>query len=119
MPNSFTFKRLFKRGAPEQGMVSVRHTPHRDWRILCCTFFLLNLFSVGVSVFVYKKIDDGEIFLVDKKPPTSLQTLDRFELEKTVTFLEGRKNRFEALKGRPLTTTDPFVPSQSPKNHAE
>ena len=110
MSNSFSLRRLFKRSESEQNFSFVRHDADRDWKLLCCVFFLLNLFSVGVSVFVYKKVDDGEIFLVDKKPPTSLQTLDRFELEKTVIFFENRRVRFEALRGQSLRTNDPFVP---------
>lgn len=94
-----------------QGIVSFRHDANRDWKILCCSFLLLNLFSIGVSVFVYRKVDDGEIFLVDKKPTSSRQTLDRFELEKAVTFFENRKSRFETLKRQFLMTDDPFVPT--------
>ena len=88
---------------------------HTDWEIVFFAFLALNLFAIGVSVFMYGKINKGELFLVDKKETVSVKTLNRLELEKTVSFFADKQGRFDALKRKPPLTSDPFVPGIKPK----
>ncbi len=83
--------------------------------MLLVSFFAIALVAVGMSIFVYTKVDQGEIFLVDKKEVTQPKVLDRFQLEKTVSFFESRNEDFISLKRQPLQTLDPFIPTVKPK----
>ena len=86
-----------------------------DWQLVCFVFLFLNVIAIGVSVFMYQGINNGEIFLVDKKETLSAGTFDRFKLEKTVAFFEDKKARFGAFQQKPLMTIDPFIPGMVPK----
>lgn len=81
-----------------------------DWQRLCFAFLFLNLCLVGISIFVYAKINKGELFLVDKKTEVSQKTFDTFKLEKTLSYFDEKQARFEALKERGISTSDPYIP---------
>lgn len=106
---------LFKRSRAESEAAQFGRDARIDWQIVVLAFLFLNVLAVGISVFVYGEINKGELFLVDKKETVSLQTLDTFELERTVGFFEEKRARFETLKRTPLSTTDPFIPKPAPK----
>ncbi len=86
-----------------------------DWQVVCISFLVLTLIAITVSVAVYERINKGEIFFSGKKAPVSLRTLNRFELENTILFFEKKHERFEALRRRPLSTVDPFIPKPASK----
>ncbi len=109
------FISLFRRKASGNSRFSFGQDPDRDWKVLLASFFVIALVAVGMSIFVYTKVDQGEIFLVDKKEVTQPKVLDRFQLEKTVSFFESRNEDFLSLKRQPLQTLDPFIPVVKPK----
>ncbi len=113
--SSRSFTALFKRTASGRPSFSFGQTPDRDWKIVLNSFFFVTLIAIGVSVFVYTKVDQGEIFLVDKKEVIPPSVLDRFQLEQTVSFFESKKENFLSLKRQSLQTTDPFIPDAKPK----
>ncbi len=89
--------------------------PRTDWQIVFCVFTLINIALLCINVYIYQKIDQGDIFLVDKKESVSGRTLDRFGLERTITYFEGKQERFDALLRRGPSTADPFIPRITPK----
>ena len=106
---------MFARGLAESESAQFGRDARADWRVICFTFIFLNLVSIGVSVFVYGKINKGEIFLVDKSEQVSVKTLGRFELEQTVHYFNEKQDRFDALLQRGLPTVDPYIPRAVPK----
>lgn len=113
--NPSFLKRLFKRQGPERESPQFGRNAHADWKVLFISCVVLNLVAIGVSVFMYGKINKGEIFLVDKKDHVSVRTVDKFELERAVSFFANKQERFEALKRQPPPAVDPFIPSIKPK----
>lgn len=87
----------------------------RDWQAVFIVFLLLNLVSVALNLFVYERINKGELFLVDKQEAVTLGTLSRFDLEQTVSFFEEKRRKFESLKDTPLSLPDPGQ-AITPKN---
>ncbi len=81
--------------------------PRSDWRWGFIAFLVLNLLLIVLSVMMYRRVNVGDIFLVDKKESVSLGTLNRFELEKTVSFFEEKEKQFQSLQNRPLSLLDP------------
>lgn len=106
---------LFKRATLARASFLFGQNPERDWKILLGSFFLVALVAVGAGIFVYTKVDQGEIFLVDKKEVAPPKVLDRFQLEKTVSFFESKNEDFLSLKRQSLQTLDPFIPTVKPK----
>ncbi len=110
-----SLKCIFTRGGAKRGSLSFGHGAGADWEILFFGFLILCVIAVSVSVFMYGKIDKGEIFLVDKKEPVVVKTLDKFQLEKTISYFADKQEGFDALKRDALPTVDPFVPSSKSK----
>lgn len=104
-----------KRAQGESETAQFGRDARADWRRVFLVFLALNLVSVVGSVFLYRQINQGEFFLVDKKEPPVVRTLDRFALEQTVAHFEDKRTRFDALKRRPLSTKSPFIPKSTPK----
>lgn len=113
--STISLTRFLKRARGESEAAQFGRDAHTDWRTVFFVFLALNLVSVVGSVFLYRQINQGEFFLVDKKEPAVIRTLDRFALEQTVAFFEDRRTRFDALKHRSLSTKDPFIPGLVPK----
>ncbi len=88
-----------------------------DWQVICISFLVLVLVAVAASAVMYDRINKEEIFRVVHKEPVSLRSLDRLELERTTLYYEKKRERFEALKRRPLSTLDPFIPSISARGN--
>lgn len=86
----------------------------RDWQAVCFVFLLFTLVPAAFGIFVYARIDTGELFLVDKERSVVPGSVNRFELEKTVAFFEEKRQRFESLKSRPFSISDPG-PAIAPK----
>lgn len=105
---------LFSHTRAESESAQFGRDARADWQVVVYVFLVLNVFSIGMSVFIYQHIDTGEIFLVDKKEPVSIRTVNRFELEQTVRFFEEKQARFDALKRWEFSTADPYVPKVVP-----
>ena len=104
------FGNFFKRTQSSSEAVQFGRDPSFDWRMLCVSFLVLMLGAITVSVVVYGRVDKEDIFLTEKEKPTSLLSLDKFKLERAVLFYENKRERFETLKRKPLSTVDPFIP---------
>ncbi len=113
--SSTSLTSLFKRTTSGRPSFSFGQTPDKDWKILLGSSFLAILLAIGVSIFVYTKVNQGEIFLVDKKEVIQPKVLNRFELERTISYFESRNEDFLSLKREALQTADPFIPDLKPK----
>ncbi|MDO8623740.1 MAG: hypothetical protein Q7R54_00040 [bacterium] len=113
--NNSSLSRILRRKTISGGFTGFTRGALFDWPALVIGFFALNLVLMGVSVLIYRQIDNGEIFLSDKKEQTALHTLDKFALEQVVTFFDKKHEQFESLMGAPLTGIDPFIPTLVPK----
>ena len=109
-----SFGSLLKRTHSESEAAQFGRNARSDWQVVCFIFLFLNVVSIGVSVFVYRQINKGELFLVDKKETVSVRSLDRFELERTVAYFEEKQSRFDLIQQKPFSTVDPFVPKVVP-----
>lgn len=97
--------------APQAERVLARfgRDPRFDWEVVLLFFLALNIISATAGFFVYERINAGEIFLVEKADTAPKNVMDTFELEKTVSFFENKRERFEILRKTPLRTADPYT----------
>ena len=113
--STISFGALFKRTAAESETAQFGRDARADWKMLCFAFLILTVCMVGVSVFVYAKINKGELFLVDKKTTVSLKMFDTFKLEQTISYFSDKKKRFESLQEKGISTFDPYIPKPEAK----
>jgi hypothetical protein len=100
MPNLFSKKISFsKSGIPAFGQ-----SPEGDWRIIFTVAALVALLGIAVNVFIFIKIDKGEIFVVDNLATEGGNTLDVAELEETVNYYQNKQAVFENLLRSSSTT---------------
>lgn len=87
----------------------------RDWRTLCTALLVLNAASVAFSFYLYRSINQGELFLVDRKESVSSLAFDQKKLEEVVMRLEERERKFNALKTMSLSGIPGPGPVITPK----
>ena len=109
---------LLKRRRVEHDGVPFGRDPRADWRRVLLFFLSRTRLLSAVGAFVYRGVNRGELFLVEKREPVSLGVLKRQELEETVAFFEEKRARFEALRRTPLKTADPYIPKTPPKKQS-
>lgn len=115
--SNIKFRDLFKRAQVIKEAAQTGRDASSDWRVLCVSFLLLILCAIAISVVVYGMVDKGNIFLTEKEKPVALRSFDRFKLERTVLFFEEKKEQFNALKQKPLSTVDPYMPREKPQSN--
>ncbi|MEK7170656.1 MAG: hypothetical protein AAB767_05195 [Patescibacteria group bacterium] len=101
---------LLKRGKAGSEAPRFCGDARADWQRLCVAFLILNLCMIFVSIFVYAKINKGELFLVDKKAEVSQNTFDTFKLEQTISYFGEKQARFKRLQEQGVPTSDPYIP---------
>ncbi|MBI2086747.1 MAG: hypothetical protein HYT69_01070 [Candidatus Zambryskibacteria bacterium] len=79
-----------------------------DWKIIFSSATTLVVLFVFLSIFVFIKIDKGEIFLVERLSEEE-DTLDIAALKETVSYYENRALEFENIKNTTTPAVDPSL----------
>jgi hypothetical protein len=83
--------------------------PESDWKIIFSIAFFLVLIALGFSVYMYLKIDKGEIFVVDGGEESG-QTLDLEKIDAAAKYYENKGNNLQnILKSSTTTVSDPSI----------
>jgi len=83
--------------------------PHTDWKILVYFFITLNLAVLGASIYMFREINNGEIFTAGLKPNDAIKTIDRKALQEIIATFDKKAEKFKELKNIPPTTVDPSL----------
>lgn len=78
-----------------------------DWQLVFIVFLLINLILFTGNAFVYRQVNDGEIFQLPKREALLLQVLSREELRGAINFFDTKKQRLEELRVKPLNIAGP------------
>lgn len=77
-------------------------TANRDWVISLSVFFLLILISAGLGMYLFSKINKGEIFAASEEKVVIPQTITKENLWKSLFTYDEKKRVFEErVKTRP------------------
>lgn len=112
-----SFSRFSRQRQVKNEAAQFERTVRADWQKMCLSFLALTIATIALGIFIFGQVTNEEDFLSDSKDPVSIRPLDRFELERTVLLYESKRERFKALKQRPLSTPDPFIPEPPLKNN--
>jgi len=83
-----------------------------DWQLMVTVFIVVNLISSVINIFVYHRINRGEIFLVPKHEPVSARVINHAELREAADFLTKKRETFELLRKTPLIIPGPGTPKE-------
>jgi|SRR3989344_9072915 len=80
-----------------------------DWKIIFISTVVLAVLVIVLSVFIFIKINKGEIFVVKKSAEPEKKTLDLSLLRKTVSYYENKALEFERIRSVKTPAVDPSL----------
>ncbi|KKQ82936.1 MAG: hypothetical protein UT07_C0014G0012 [Parcubacteria group bacterium GW2011_GWB1_38_8] len=103
--HTFFSKLIFRK----KSFVKLDSNPEIDWKIIFISTAILVIITIISSVYMFIKIDKGEIFLVKKMGDDKTRTLDISILRETVSYYQNKAIEFERLKSKRVSTVDPSL----------
>ena len=80
-----------------------------DWRIIANVLLILALTVSVLGVYMFIKIEQGDMFVVEKEARGTGNTLDQNLLNKTIEFYKSRALKFEEIKANKVEVADPSI----------
>lgn len=96
----------FRSGAPS---LNLGKGPERDWKLIFSSAILLTVFVIGLSFYMFIRIDKGEIFVVERRDDREGRILDVDKLRATVDYYQDKAQEFERLKSQVTQSPDPSL----------
>lgn len=84
-------------------------SPSDDWRVIFVVMLSLAIFVVLFGMYMFIKIEQGDIFVVQKEVSETDHTLNQNLLIKTIQFYQDRAMKFEAIKANKEEIVDPSI----------
>ncbi|MFZ2763798.1 MAG: hypothetical protein WAX80_02050 [Minisyncoccia bacterium] len=84
-------------------------SPEADWKIIFVSGLTFALLLIVLSIFMFIKIDKGEIFVVEKIEGENEKTLDIARLQETVSYYQNKAVEFERIKAAKVSAVDPSL----------
>ena len=83
--------------------------PHADWKLLVYFFIVLNFAILAGSIYMFRKINKGEIFRVGLPGDHAIKTIDRKSLQEVLAEFNKKAEKFKELKNIPPGIVDPSL----------
>ena len=100
---------VFSKKGSVRGFSGFGHDPRQDWRRVFFGFIFLSVLLLALNIYVYQRIDKGDIFLADEVVTAGSGSLSREKLQKTVQFFEDKKEKFNSIRANPPRRPDPSL----------
>jgi hypothetical protein len=84
-------------------------TPESDWKKLLVITIALSVLVSALNIFMYIRVDRGEIFEIYGETGEEVPKLDIEELKKTTDYYESKASEFEKIKSGSSGSADPSV----------
>ncbi|CAN5145900.1 hypothetical protein BH11PAT3_BH11PAT3_0930 [soil metagenome] len=84
-------------------------SPNDDWKVLSVLFGVLMLSAAIFGIYVFVKIGEGDIFVVEKTVISHATTLNQTLLTETLQFYKDRAIRLDSIKAIEATVPDPSI----------
>lgn len=104
--NLKSLKKLFTRKPKISGGM---YDAKRDWKIMLFSFAVLSLALACVSGYLFYKINNGEVFLVEQKENGSVEAVNKKNLDETVDRFEAKKAKLLELEQNMTVVPDPSI----------
>lgn len=79
-----------------------------SWKIILLSTIILTVFVIALGVYMYIKIDKGEVFSSEKAPEEKA-VLDINLLRKTISYYQNKAFEFENIDSKNVGVVDPSL----------
>ena len=101
---------LKKSGWKIRGKLGFGTSPEADWKIILISTVVLTVLVVTLSVLIFIKVNERELFMVEQLEEEKGQTLDTLLLRKTVLYYQNKALEFDRIKNAGTSTVaDPSL----------
>jgi len=80
-----------------------------DWKIIFVSTVVLAILAMVLSLYIYIKIDKGEIFVIEKTAGQGETTLGASLLKETVSYYKNKAIEFKRIKNVVKPAADPSL----------
>lgn len=80
---------------------------YRHWEVIILTFLIINFLQLGFSLYLFLKINEGRIFLVEQSQDTRVDTIDRTVLQELLSSFEVKEALFQERSINAPRLSDP------------
>ena len=84
-------------------------SPDADWKIIFISTTILAILVIALSVFMFIKINRGEIFVIERSVEQGEKPFDTSLLRETVLYYQNKTLEFEKIKSSVTPATDPSL----------
>ncbi len=84
-------------------------SPEADWKVIFILSAILAVSFVGFSVYIFIKIDKGEIFLSENLSQQNDKVLDTNLLKESAAYYKNKAVEFAELKNVGIPAVDPSL----------
>lgn len=86
-------------------------SPEADWKIIFTLFSAIAIIGIALNVFIFLKIDKGEIFAVEDPASGEGRMVDYEKLKSAVDYYQEKERNFRAIQSNASTTviSDPSI----------
>ena len=84
-------------------------SPEADWKIIFISTVVLVTMVIVLSIFVFIKIDKGEIFVIERLPDQGEKILNLSLLKETASYYQDKAAEFERIKNSTSPSADPSL----------
>lgn len=84
-------------------------SPEADWKIIFASTVVLSILAITLSVFIFVKVDKGEVFVVKEPTGQMEKTLNISRLKETVSHYRNKALEFGKIKSKKTSATDPSI----------
>lgn len=81
--------------------------PEADWKIIFISFAILAVVVIAFSIFMFREIGRGDIFVTEAPGAQEEQILDTSLLKETVLYYQNKALELKKLKSSTPSDTDP------------
>src|SRR3989344_2677601 len=78
-----------------------------DWKIIIIFFFILNVISFGLNIYMWFRINQGDIFTASKSRVQSQPVINKKDLDEVLKHFETKKQRTTEGLGQANPIVDP------------
>lgn len=84
-------------------------SPEADWKVIFISSAVLAISFVSFSVYIFIKIDKGEIFVPEEPVGQEENIFDSALLTETVSYYQGKALEFTEMKQEGIPAVDPSL----------
>ena len=103
---TFLMRLTFKKGGLLFGLGS---SVESYWKVVLIFTASLIALIIGFSVFMFIKINKGEIFVTERSRENGKDALDLNILKETVSYYQKKALEFERIQNERASSTDPSL----------